>query len=126
MPTAKLHPFPAAHRIAKRSEFLAIGHQGRRHDTRLLRAFVAPADASGAHARIGITVTKRVGNAVMRNRIKRHVREAFRTTTWPSGVDIVLIATHAAAAATGAELATCVQTLARRLGGQAPPVTRAP
>lgn len=126
MPAAKQYGFPASHRIAKRREFLAIGHQGRRHDTQLLRAFVAPASDSKAHPRLGITVTKRVGNAVMRNRIKRHVREAFRTTTWPTGVDIVLIATHAAAAASGGELATCVQILARRLAGRALPAAPAP
>ncbi|MBK9072109.1 MAG: ribonuclease P protein component [Myxococcales bacterium] len=126
MPAAERHTFPARHRIAKRREFLAIGHHGRRHDTRLLRAFVSQAADINAGARLGITVTKRVGNAVMRNRIKRHVREAFRTNTWPSGVDIVLIATAAAATATGAELARCVQTLAGRLAGQARPTGKQP
>lgn len=45
-------------------------------------------------ARLGVTVTKRVGNAVVRNHIKRRVREAFRTTQKlrACGLDLVVIA----------------------------------
>jgi ribonuclease P protein component len=52
-----------------------------------------PRDASGC-ARLGIVVTKKVGNAVQRNRIKRVCRECFRL--WPDlvpdGIDLVVIA----------------------------------
>lgn len=50
--------------------------------------------ASGGPApRIGITVSSKVGNAVVRNRVKRWVREAFRAerAAWPP-VDVVVIA----------------------------------
>ena len=42
--------------------------------------------------RLGLSVPKKVGNAVSRNRIKRRCREAFRTNAngLPSGLDIVL------------------------------------
>lgn len=68
-----------------------------------------------AHARLGITVTKRVGNAVVRNRIKRHVREAFRNAAWPDGVALVFIATGAAANADGRALCEAVDTIRARL-----------
>jgi ribonuclease P protein component len=53
---------------------------------------VAPRDES--EARLGLTVSRRVGGAVRRNRIKRLVREAFRTdrALFPAGADVVVIA----------------------------------
>lgn len=60
---------------------------------RALDAPRAPGQASGC-ARLGIVVTKKVGNAVQRNRIKRVCRECFRG--WPDlvpdGIDLVVIA----------------------------------
>lgn len=48
--------------------------------------------------KMGITVTKKVGNAVTRNRIKRWVREAARRCQpWPAGVDVVVLARQQAA-----------------------------
>lgn len=51
-------------------------------------------DSGGARPRIGITVSSKVGNAVERNRVKRWVREAWRSiaTDLPGGVDLVVIA----------------------------------
>ena len=68
--------FPKRCRILRRGEFLRIQGQGHRvHGKRLVFQFLP---ASGRESRVGITVSKKVGNAVVRNRIKRWIREAFR------------------------------------------------
>lgn len=79
-------------------------------------------DGPGAapHGRLGITVSKRVGNAVTRNRIKRWVREFARTAppeSWlPAGRDVVVIAKASAARATSfAEVARDLASLGARL-----------
>jgi len=52
-----------------------------------------------APARLGLTVSRRVGGAVVRNRVKRRIREWFRThrELFPRGKDCVIIARPAAA-----------------------------
>lgn len=57
--------------------------------------------------RLGLAVGRRVGGAVERNRVKRHVREWFRRSraTLPAAVDVVIIARQGAAECRGAEIA---------------------
>ncbi len=66
--------------------------RGRRVGTRWFLVFVAPRQP-GVAPRLGITVTRKVGNAVRRNRIKRLVREWFRTYSRELGAcDVVVVA----------------------------------
>lgn len=65
-----------ADRILKRREFFALSETGQRIQNELFIAVYAPNQLG--RSRIGITVTKKVGPAVTRNRIKRLVREYFR------------------------------------------------
>ena len=78
-------------RIRRRAEFLAVQSGGRKlHGRHLLAIALEQTLPTG---RLGITVTKKVGNAVVRNRIKRQLREVW-TALLPEierGRDYVLI-----------------------------------
>jgi ribonuclease P protein component len=66
--------------------------------------------------RLGITVTRKIGNAVERNRIKRLVREVFRLhrARLPEGLDLVWVAKQQAAQACFADVLDDFEALARR------------
>jgi ribonuclease P protein component len=87
----------------------------------LLVMHVASNELGGT--RVGITVSSRVGNAVMRNRVKRRLREALtaRFDRLPRGADVVVAARPPSADASWAELCAALDTLLAR----AQPVTLA-
>ena len=68
--------FKKEDRILKRSEFLELTKSGRKLQNDCVIAFFAPGRYD--RPRLGITVTRKVGSAAQRNRIKRLVREYFR------------------------------------------------
>lgn len=91
-------PAIALGRLTKRSEFLRLrGGPSWKSASFVLvsRPQDRPCDGPSASARIGFTVTKRIGNAVKRNRARRRLREAIRLTA-PNhakpGLDYVVIA----------------------------------
>jgi ribonuclease P protein component len=63
-------------RILKRSEFIALTKFGRKLQNDYFIVFITAGRFN--RSRLGITVTKKVGRATVRNRIKRLVREYFR------------------------------------------------
>ncbi len=85
-------------RLTKRSEFLRLrGGPSWKSASFVLvsRPQDRPCDGPGASARFGFTVTKRIGNAVKRNRARRRLREAVRLTApdhAKPGLDYVVIA----------------------------------
>ena len=66
--------------------------------------------------RYGLSVSKRVGKAVIRNRVKRLLRESLRLTPLPVGWDIIFIARSSAATANYASLKKSVTDLLFRAG----------
>jgi len=68
--------FTKADRILKRSDFLRLSKTGKSIHNRYFMISYCPGRYD--RNRLGVTVSKRVGNAVTRNRIKRYVREHFR------------------------------------------------
>ncbi len=79
-------------RLLKRAQFLTLSKQGKKVHTDSFLALVLKGTAQ--NNRIGITVSKKVGNAVVRNRIKRIIREYFRhkKETMSGPIDINIIA----------------------------------
>jgi ribonuclease P protein component len=70
-------PSAALRASLRRSDFRRVSSSGQRFSTRYFLVYRHARD-DGLAARLGITVTRKVGNAVRRNRIKRLVREWFR------------------------------------------------
>lgn len=88
--------FPKTARLLKRAEFLKISSTGAKFHS---ANFVVISSANSAReSRLGITVSGKVGNSVIRNRIKRRVREFFRRrrAVLRPNVDVVVIARKSA------------------------------
>ena len=84
--------FPKSAKLLKHSDFQHVYKNGKRHFAGLLTAFYwfrPPTQSSGP--RVGITVGRALGGAVVRNRIKRRMREAirFHLAELTAAVDVV-------------------------------------
>jgi ribonuclease P protein component len=107
--------FPRAARVRRRPEYLAIQNRGRRLVSPNLLVFALPGGG-----RLGITVSKKVGGAVLRNRVKRWIRDCYRRRRpeFPAGFDLVIVARPPAAHADHAAVCGELTSLARRLAGK--------
>ena len=82
--------FPPEHRVRKQEDFNRI-YQSRNFAAD--DVLVINGDANNlSHPRLGLSVSKKVGNAVIRNRWKRLIREAFRLSRddLPDGIDLIV------------------------------------
>lgn len=85
--------FRSADRLHRRAEFLRVQRIGARFQTDHFVVYAARFPQSET-VRLGTTASRRLGNAVMRNRIKRRIRECFRLSLrWklPAGTAVVVI-----------------------------------
>ncbi len=69
-------PFPRSFRLLKGSQFQAISNKSNTFYGKAL--YITWKENTLSHARLGITVTKKFGDAHLRNRFKRLTREGFR------------------------------------------------
>jgi ribonuclease P protein component len=85
-------------RLTRRSDYLGVQSEGQKLHGRHVLALARRRAGEGRVGRLGLTVTKKIGNAVVRNRIKRMLREWLRLHGWvPTGWDVVLVAKDSAA-----------------------------
>lgn len=105
--------FPKGDRIRKRREFLEIQRKGRR----IHLPDLVVVCRRGPRKRLGITVTRKVGTAVQRNRIKRLIREVWRRNRelFPSGWELVLVGRRTAVNATYTGLKLQLKEVSRKL-----------
>ncbi len=94
-PDTELNEVVIVSRLKDRADFLKARNGARSHERAFVLQLINRDEAESHDLRIGFTVTKKVGNAVVRNRIKRRLREAVKQAEIPKtaiGHDAVLIA----------------------------------
>jgi ribonuclease P protein component len=84
--------FPKRHRLLRHADFERVYKQGRRHFAAHMTVFyLRRPDGESNGARVGFTVSKALGGAVQRNRIRRRLREAVRLGNFPTGVAVDVV-----------------------------------
>ncbi len=104
-----------AERLRKRAEFSAVYRKGRPYRSTLLIIRILRNEGF-AHTRFGFAVGAALGKAVVRNKVRRRLREAARTLSLEPGWDIVVTARQGAQLASYAQLRQELAGLLRRAG----------
>ena len=100
---------PSAYRLTRRSDFGRVYAKGRSYAGDLVVMYVLP--TTEASVRVGFSVSKKLGGAVVRNRARRLLREAV-SKLLPQvrgGCDVVIVARARAAGAGLGEIAAAVE-----------------
>ena len=92
----KSSSLPKKERLLNRKDFVNLNRLGKRYRTKHFTVIIKK-NRLGLN-RLGITVGKKIGNAVKRNKVKRLVREFFRQNKkiFPNDYDIVFVANKGA------------------------------
>jgi ribonuclease P protein component len=117
LPEPKL-AFPRSSRILRSADFRTVYDNGIRVSSPIFAAFCLAREAHRESARLGLTVPRAIGCAVLRNRIKRRLREAFRKHRAEFGAqwDIVLNPRRAALQAPPTEIERAFQKVIEKCG----------
>jgi len=83
--------FPKSSRLLRHADFEKVYKRGRRHFAQHMTVFYLGAEKADHGLRVGFTVSKALGGAVQRNRMKRRLREAVRLKGLPHVVADVVI-----------------------------------
>ncbi len=96
--------FRKTERLLRRPDFVRVQTTGRKFRSR--RLTIAATPSLVGRTRIGITVSRKVGNSPVRSQVKRWIREIYRLHKghWPADTDFVVIARPPAARADYAKL----------------------
>lgn len=81
--------FPRCEHLTKRAEYLHVYEHGRKWVGRQFIFYLVRDE--GVERRFGVAVTRKVGNAVVRNRVKRYIREAYRHQRHRLGTGIRMV-----------------------------------
>jgi ribonuclease P protein component len=106
--------FRARHRIRRRTDFQRVYDQGRKLHGRLMTLVILQND--WPLSRLGVAATRKLGDAVQRNRAKRRLRDIFRRNAPAEPVDVVVIPRPAMLGARPAEVEAEFLSLLRRRG----------
>ena len=91
--------------------------QGRRYNHPLIRMVICDSMSEGDPGRVAFAAAKRLGNAVVRNRSKRVLREAARACGLPAeGREVILFATSKTRVSTPDDMLAALKSLCTRAG----------
>lgn len=110
--TAATAHTPRSQRLRASRDFAAVARSGRRTRHRLLSITLQPNDLP--YSRYGFAVSRRVGGAVVRNLVRRRLREILRLLPLRAGYDIVITAHADSASARFRELEEALQSICER------------
>lgn len=118
--------FPKAVRLLRRREFLEVQDKGHKVPSECLLGLARP--NGRPFSRVGLTISSKVGNAVVRARLRRLLRELFRKRRgqWPPGLDVVLVVRQSARDVSFTDMARAFEGVTRKLQRLAPPAPREP
>lgn len=105
-------------RLHLKEDFKNIIHDGKRIQGKYLVLWYKPAPQAGSNRRLGIVISKKVGCAVIRNRVKRLLREAFRLNreNLLSGTDYIVSPRNSEELATLSQMQYALLDVCRKAG----------